>query len=185
MGGKSIQIHENAADTVVKVDSFTAGFSTIDVAHRKIHEGNAYVHHQANSSVADGAFLEFVVRTGSDELLHSTFAAQAGGDTFFELFDLTTGSLHAVAGSVSPMNRKFTIADNAVTAIFTTPSVEAVGERKIISLIAGGTGGNAGGGSGEQRDEHILKPDTDYLLRATNIAGAGKAISLQIDFYIP
>jgi hypothetical protein len=155
-------------------------------AHHENEVGNMYQVGHYDAAVANTASLEILIRTGSTLSLHSVFATNVGGDSVAYLFEAPTVTV--VGTTITPINNNRNSANTAEGLFYHTPTTTADGTPlNNGTFIPGGSGGNAVGGSAGSsiRDggEIILKPNTDYLVRITNISGAAKNISLTHLFY--
>ncbi len=165
-----------------------SGFSGfISVGHSKIHGGDAFdVSHKSaeGADVANDADLDMLLVT-TTATAHMVFGIQAGGDCEVLFYEDTVTTGDGTAILEANLNRTST---NVATVTATyTPTVAGGVEGTLLhnSLIAGGTGGNASGGSAAIRwdAEWVLATGKKYMIRATNRAGGAKPISIVAQWY--
>jgi hypothetical protein len=151
--------------------------------HNYLHEGRVFVANNYNPAVGDPGALETVITVGSTYNLHVIASAQAGGDFLGELYEDVSSVVGGTAVTPSNRNRESSAASTG-TVLINPASYSLVGATQLEEdYVPGGTGGNALGGAGSTRDEYILKRDTTYLYRITNLAGQAKPMSLHLEWY--
>lgn len=166
-----------------RLDKYTEALMTVDYAHHEIHSGNTFRVCTTAVSLADNGKQEFVITVGSTPC-HAVYEGNCGGNAMLELYESPTGVSGTNAYTPRALNRVTGDSVTTVTSVISNPdAIAADGTSLSGRLVAGGTGGNATGGSVGTRIEHVLKPSTVYLLRLTNVAGAAKAASLCLDWY--
>ena len=172
VNGTPLDIDEVHNDLIVTTD-----------VHHEIHEGNSYCVGYNKDAVADDAFIELLIQVGPTKELHLIHDSSSGGNSLFDVFEGDT--LTGAGTPITAYNSKRTGDINEVEGVFThTPVIDVAGNNIVPQhFIAGGTGGNAGGGSFGGRDELILNVSTNYRFRITNIAGSGKHVGLLLCFY--
>ena len=167
------------------VDATVSGLIVIDIAHREIHEGNTFNAFLSDLALADDASLTMLFTTSNNSFVsvsgHMVLQYAAGGDAQVFVYEAPTVSTIGTAFTAQRLNRE--IAATAVTTISTGATFSSYGTTIFDMVIAGGTGGNAGGGAGSHDDEFILTPGTQYLIRLENEAGSTKVAGIHVDWY--
>lgn len=163
------------------IDKFTSiGFIT-----RLCHTGEYYVASRIFTAVANGSSADIVITTGN-KYAHFSMLGKIGGDGRFFLYEapnITGGT----ALSLQNVNR--TLANNNTSSLVYSPTVNSVGTQIHSTIIPGGSGrarARIGGtDSSLIRDgaEIILKLNSTYLLRVTNVSGGAEDISLSVGLY--
>lgn len=171
-------LNKRAFDVYVQ-DSF-------DHVHRKIHEGKFFNVSHIFPVVANSTPADILIDIGSTSDLHSAFAVDVGGNSYFSLFEGATVSANGTAlESFNNLRSSTTTAD---ASFYYSPTLITTGSYINEQLIPGGKGGSAiGGGDGglaRAGSEIILASDTKYLLRCLNQSGQDRKISISIGFYI-
>jgi hypothetical protein len=151
----------------------------IDVLH---HEGEMFCFSDS-ASVLNGASRDYRLTVGAGG---SHFSAQisASGSIQIYLYEAPTISVGTLVDSFN-MKRSDTTHVSSLT-IRHTPTVGATGTVDLINgfLIPGGSSNQTRvGGGARPAVEWILKPNTEYLLRATNVSGATAIISVIGEYY--
>jgi len=165
----------------ITLDPVASAVPVVDTLHQRTHEGDTYHYSNIFIDVADDASADFLVKVGANKDLHSTFAGEAGGDSYPYLLRSPTVSSNGF--EVSPVNKNSNYSNNSDAQIFINPVVTASGDILYQSYIPGGSGPKTFGGSAEERDEWVLKKSTDYLVRMTNVAGSAKIMSMRMTYY--
>jgi len=168
---------------VLIVDAVTRTLATIGYPHHEIHSGAAFKMSFLDIALADGGIIEIIITVGGTKQFHSTNKVACGGDATLHIYESPTTIVGGTTIDVRNKNRDIGDGNNTITALLDPTSIADDGDLLEAGLIAGGTGGNAGGGSEGDRDEWILKPGLLYLFRLKNIAGAAKAASFQVAGY--
>jgi hypothetical protein len=169
---------------VLLTDEITGALATISVVHHEIHEGEMFhVSYKAPdaSPIADNGTITFVVETGN-RWCHITPLPAMGGDAEFELRRgvVFTGGTGTGMARYNKNQGKSTVATATVTR---NPTITNPGVLMENDFLPGGTGGNAIGTSGGERDEWILDINKTYMFRLTNRAGNAQPGSLRIEWY--
>lgn len=166
-----------------KVDQFSNHLITMGEVHARIHAGVFYSTSLIDGALVNTAALLILIRSHATQVAHLRVTAALGGDAQFEIFEAPTTSADGAA--LTPVNLNRITANTPDTLIFSGPTVSADGTPLLDTLIPGGGGPHASGGTGGNFAEYILAFGTDYLVRLTNISGNTQAASLQVDHYEP
>ena len=163
-------------------DEIAGALNVIDIVHHEIHEGEFFsVSYKAPdaSPIADNATIAFAL-TAATKYIHLEAVAAMGGDAEVEFYEAST-----VTGgtATTPRNHKRTASDNSDVTVVRDPTVNVAGTLLENAFMPGGTGGNAIGIVGNQRQEWILRPAITYVVRLTNRAGTAQPGSLAVTWY--
>jgi hypothetical protein len=181
-----VQVYSRLQDndgTDIEVDSvITYALVTIPVQHHEIHEGEMFetsYKSPEGSNIADNATLVLHFLTGAKEN-HFTFTVAAGGDCEVSLYEAPSLTANGPRLDVHNLHRDSD--DVSVTSVW-QGSTFTGGVQLTNFLLVGGTGGNASGGISRQGLERILRPNTIYMVEATNRAGTAQPMSILADWY--
>ncbi len=167
-------------DSGLEQDDISGALVNIPVVHHEVHEGEMYQASFVNLAVADDATVDLRLVTGA-HYCHFVWDAECGGDGEIQFYEAPTISLGTQL-TVYNMNRPAS-ADNTLD-VYHTPTVGAVGTALLHnSVLSGGRGPNASGGSARANTEWILKPNTEYLLRLYNRSGNSQPASIVVQWY--
>lgn len=162
----------------------THQLTTVDEAEHQAHNGQVYTTDYLDDSVDNDASLDILLKNDGINT-HLVLAVAVGGDAKVFLYEDTTVS--ADGTQLTPHNLNRTIEDQSSMSVYHTPTVTTVGTQIKQVFVVGGAGGNSVGsvGAGPARPgtELILKKNTNYLLRITNVAGQAKRIGFDCSFY--
>lgn len=168
---------------LLPIDPITGALVEIDAVHYEIHEGEAFSAGYVSphgSLVADNDTIDLVLTT-TTRYCHLTAVAAFGGD--FEAYLYESPTFNADGVAVTPQNHKRTGGAATTVAVVHSPTVTNVGTLLEGAFFPGGTGGNALGAIGEQRNEWILSLATSYLIRLINRAGNAQQGSVGASWY--
>lgn len=165
------------------LDEITNALITIDAVHYEIHEGDTFGVSYKNADgapIADNGTIIFILQTGSKfaHLIASAFTVGDGEIELRENVTITGGT------AMTEHNHKRTSANSATVAVIRDPAtIPNAGTLLEQTLIPGGDAGNSIGSTVSQRNEWILKTNTNYMLRLTNRAGQAKDMSMTAVWY--
>lgn len=148
--------------------------------HANIHEGegfNAWVYAEG---AVDDAYVQLEFKTPlTGRYIHmKSMVAMSEGLGSFEVIEsptLTTGSTAFVPTQLNRNN------STASTVIIKSNPTTISGGTVLRAYLIGA--GKENGGPANNDTEIVLKPDTTYLFRVRNLAGAAKALSLYLFWY--
>lgn len=165
----------------VVIDNISRGIKTISALHQEIHAGHAFIISLLATNVADDANVDLFIAVGSKEL-HMTFAGGAAGDAWGFLYENAT---HSSGGSNAVAYNRHRASTNTSTATFTYGGTNSIATATalISQNVPGGTKNQATGGDSDEREEIILKVNTNYLARMTNKSGGVDSFSIKISWY--
>ena len=164
------------------VDDISKGLIFLDVAHNKIHDGNAYC---INDTVACNTttYKWQIVTPNSTTYMHLVFVLTCTGEATFLV---TEGSDRGNGVAITVVNRRRIGTPKVAggTIFIPTTSGSTDGAVTLFSMRNGITG--AGGKSVETssaraENEWILKPNTKYIVSITTYASV--YVSCQLGWY--
>lgn len=166
----------------LSIDEITGALNAIDIVHHEIHEGEFFsVSYKTpdDGSLADNGTIVFAL-TPATKYVHMIAAAACGGDAEAEFYEVST-----VTGgtATTPRNHNRNSSDNSDVTVVRDPTVNTAGTLLEHAFLPGGTGGNAVGTVGSQRQEWILRPAITHVVRLTNRAGNAQPGSLTVTWY--
>lgn len=155
----------------------------IDYPHHEVHEARMF--HASYKSPEGGDIVDngtiILQITSGLRIDHLLYFIAAGGDTEVEFLEAPTTSGGTALQSHNT-NRNGLMTPSSV--VVHTPTVSAAGLLLDHFLVPGGIGANFSGGGSARRDtEWDLKPETKYVLRATNRSGGAQPMSLSLTWY--
>ena len=155
---------------------------TIDTVHDKLHKGLFYSGGHYSSSVADAATLDVLIQNLTLNT-HVVFNVALAGDFTFTIYETPTFSNVGNAITMSNHNRK---SENTFSGTVThTPTITGTGTQINGTIfVPGGEGGKAMGSLTHPfSNEFVLKSNTSYLARITNVSGQTHKGSLTLSSY--
>jgi len=169
----------NGTEAPIRIDSATNTLQTIEYEHHEIHAGSSFTaSHKA--AVAQSANLDLLIVTpNTSKYAHFTYEFDCEKETELAIYEGVT----ATAGdAVVAYNRDRNSATAATVVVTSTPTSITAGNT-IIRSIHVGSGKTVGGGD-RATHEFILKKNTKYLFRLTNmISNADNDMSVKLDWY--
>lgn len=132
-------------------------------------------------TLANNASAIFMANVGSLPLHFNGFEVSASaGATKIEIFESPTTTANGTA--ITPLNKNRSSTRTSLTSVYFNPTVSANGTllatRQILSI--GGGAHTEGGGTGIS-SEWVLKPNTKYIVKITNLSGS--TITYASSFY--
>lgn len=155
--------------------------AVLDYIHWKVHRGQMFAAEYL-ASVNNNASMDLLFVTGPEET-HIKFSVTAGGACTVYLYEDTITSAN---GTIVPTHNHRRSATNVASAqLYRTPTVTTVGTALIPGRYLAGGASQATRIGGAVRDEAelVLKPNSKYLLRVTNISGGAVTVNPVISFY--
>lgn len=160
----------------------------MDYSHYMVHDGQMYNASYVNLTVTASSFYEVLMVTGAKEP-HINIGVDFGAAGRAWLYgDVTytsdTTTSYGTALTIMNMKRSSTnTPDMTMYIAGSTPSWTASTLLYDESFGAATNKSNPVGGGVRQGTEWVLKPNTKYLLRLTNISAATASASFQAQFY--
>lgn len=161
-------------------DIASGNLRTISTIHEKIHKGEVHIFSHIEESVANNSSLDIFLKSGA-AYAHSIFNGNATGDSIIEIFE---DSVISNDGTVIPIkNKNRNISETNIFTAFEGPTISDDGTSLIPVFLSGGSGGIRVGASSEERDEFVLKLNTNYIIRITNKSGVPATLSITGSIY--
>ena len=159
-------------------DTNTRATIAIEYEHSRIHEG-FYFTVLDTLDVPNGDNRTFLLVTpDTTRWAHLVWEIEHELETSIEFFRGTTVS---DTGTLIPaFNRNGNSTNNATTLVFHTPTVDTLG--MLVGTIQQGDGKKAGG-SDRVSNEFILRQNTIYLIRITNMTVNNNLIFTKLNWY--
>lgn len=171
-----IQIVDEDND-IITIDEATGAITSIDYAHHEIHEGCSYIVQENDDDLDNGQTLDLTVITpNTTSWMHSVWSAEGTKAIHIFVYEGVTTNISGVART--PVNRDRN-SSNMPSGIF----------REGDTFVALGTllwqwhtGDKKISGIGEERDEFLLRQNTQYLFRIESEVN-DNAVTGQLSFY--
>ena len=154
----------------VRVNNISNSYalSVIDDITARARVGEVYHFSHYFEEIGDGGNADLLVQTGAN-LITIRVSLSAQKRTLYRAYEGTTITDPGSAVLETPRNRN---TDFTFTSTVThTPTVDTIGTNFAVDLVPAGQQNSASGGIGNDLAVWVLKPNTNYLLRATNISG--------------
>ncbi len=170
--------NERTLDELLVLDATSGKLTAIEYEHSQIHEGNMFtvleVTDLTNAAVRD------ILAVSPDTLkwAHLVWEIEHELETLIQFYRGTTYS--DIGTEVDSLNRNGNSTNNATTKVYHTPTITDVGT--LIGTIQQGDGKKAGG-SDRLSNEFILKQNTSYLIRITNLTASNNLIATKLNWY--
>lgn len=153
----------------LRLDKATNSLQVVDYAHHEVHAGSSFYYHDV-ISIANAATQDYLITTPNTTVwahfgVEVDFNDGAGTLELYEAADRTGTTAQTV------FNRNRNSANTATTTVHKGQSGGTTDGTRIM-WKRHGSGKEVGGQSGTS-EERILKQNTKYILRITNVAGAG------------
>lgn len=168
--------------SAVAADTATGGLVVMGEIHHMIHVGRVFEASHYVPVIAAAASFDILVVT-AEASPHLRIQANAGGAARLALYEGATTSANGTAMLVANRNRKS--ADTPTAGIFYGPTVTALGTQLSDEFAPGGeaAGNRTVGSAFPSFEEWILKPNTRYVVRVTNVATVDITASFSLAFY--
>lgn len=161
------------------LDSVEKAIVSVDSVHHEVHDGEVFECSAYLESIADDENLDLQITTGARKV-HTSFGAELGGDGTFSFHRSPTTS---DGTPVIAYNMEHSSAAVPISTLVHSPTVSDTGTQIIKFFLPGGSGPQAVGGTTRGNLERILKANTKYLFRLTNISGQAQPGSILLQFY--
>ncbi len=172
---------DTALDTLNAFASALVRATPISIGTR-IDEGDMHEAGVYGSAVADDASIGLIITTGAFNTAHVFPTLAVDGDAEFEIFTGTSTTNQGASVTVRNHNQ-FSSSTGVPTVMESLASIAVLGTRIHHAVIPGGRGQQAGGAEGGRENQWILGKSTTYLFRVFNRAGAGKDMSLHLEWH--
>lgn len=167
-------------DGVSYTTSSDRPFPMIDVNHLRLHEGRAYYVYKQypyNAKLNAAASIDIVLYWPALTYAHSLFTYSSSGEAEFYVYEnpVITGG---TAMTIHRRNRYLTAVSSATATL--DPTINNVGTEIYAEFVPAN---NQGGGSEGYTFEYVLKPETNYLFRFTNVNSQAHPAILRVEWY--
>ena len=164
-------------------DPFNSAIATMDVEHYEIHEGDHFFYSSVQA-VAGNATIDYILEVKSKpaHFVFSIIGNDAGisGTSYENIVSDNNGTL------VTPINNNRLSTNISTVVNRVNPTNIVITGATLLRNFRGGTGGTPStrkAGSVERSREVILKPNTKYLIRTTNLSTSTNNISFDFSWY--
>jgi len=194
--GKHILI--DLSGNVAKLDSATNTMQVMEYEHHEIHDGNSFVAHFDNTTSSDDDHRTAIgiVTSATTKWMHVIVSVIASSAAEFSLFEDPTIN-NDVGTQATIYNRdRNSDKESLTTDVSATPEAnkfETYIEANLATLtggtliehtlLAGGEGKKAIGGSSRGSQEFILKQGTKYVFELKNIGATENRHEIHLDWY--
>ena len=163
---------------IIAIDAATRAIATIEWEHYQIHEGKTFTVLEV-TDLGNGAVRDILgVTPDTTEWAHLVWEIEHELETSIQFYQDTTYSDNGTA--ISSINRNGNSTNIATTLVYHSPTITNVGT--LIGTIQQGSGKKAGG-SDRLANEFILKQNTAYLIRITNLTANNNLIFMKLNWY--
>lgn len=168
-------------NTAGRLEFVTGGIRVISTDHSSIHNGEGFSYSLLSTSVASSGTVDLSFTTAADSYVHLKRWKlwTAGAKAKIEIYEVPSVS----GGSpVTPRKRNRISSTASVSTLLSGVSVSGTGTL-VDDMMAGSGTQQSGGGDGAVDHELVLNPDTEYLIRATNLAATAADIYVWLFWY--
>lgn len=149
------------------------------------HAGKFFFSNFYNAAVASAGTIDLLVVTGATTTPHIAIMIDMAAAATLSIYEDATASNNGTPLTAINANRQSTKVTTA--SVFHTPTITGTGTTLMLNhYIAGGTTGNATGGSSNdfaRITEFLLKTSSKYLFRVTNLSASAAAGSVQLGWF--
>lgn len=165
-----------------QIDGPTSAIMTVDYAHHEIHSGSHYFYTSHHDIAKNSVLDHLVITPNTAKWAHMVIGLSTNaGSVHVEFFEAATVSNNGTLEDTPNRNRNS--ANIATTLIYEDPTVTAVGDLLYSSIFGADSKQKSIGGDGRDNNEIILKQNTIYLFRATELNVEDCTINLSFDWY--
>ena len=175
-------------ERTITIDKMTHALNTIDYAHHEMHAGSSYRASVAGSAVGNGnsLALEILTPAAGSKQLHLTGEVTTENAADFVFLELVEISANGSAVTPHNANRNFgdgsTVQATLKDSTVVTTNAVTLDSRHIGAASTSPSRAGLGGGIAS-RGEWILRENTWYQLKLTNISGASQDMHLAVEWY--
>ena len=164
----------------VRIDASTNSLQTVDYEHHEIHSGSSFTA-SYQVEAANGANADILIVTpDSTKEVHFIYEVDVEAEAQLYIYEAPTAT--AAANPIVAYNRNRTGTPGAATVVLThTPTSITAGTTIIRSHHLGA--GKAFGGGARAGHEFVLKLNTKYLFRLTNLTVNTNWFNIVLDWY--
>jgi hypothetical protein len=162
------------------IDASTETLQTIDYAHHEIHSGSSFTA-SYQIEAANAANMDILMVTpDTTKEIHFIYEIDVEGEAQLYIYEAPTAT--AAANPIVAYNRnRIGTPDDATFVLTHTPTIITTGST-IIRSHHMGAGKSLGGGS-RSLHEFVLKRNTKYLFRITNLTVSANWFNTTLNWY--
>ncbi len=177
IGNPEVIVVDSDGD-IITIDKATRAITTIKFEHHQIHEGNTFTILEV-TDLGNGAVRDILIVTpDTPKWAHLVWEIEHELETSIQFYQDT---LYSNNGTPIPsFNRNGNSGNVATTLMYHTPTITNVGT--LVGTIQQGADKKAGGGDRED-NEYILKQNSSYLIRITNLTVNNNLIFVRLNWY--
>lgn len=164
----------------VNLTSDDLSISVVDDRTRKSRQGEIYHFSRLYDGIPAGEHADVLLVTGEKRVTVS-FATAVAAESIFRLYEGTVTTDDGTA--LSKVNRNRNVTTTFTSNVFHTPTVSSQGTRLSYSYFPAGRSNRKVGASGEEIGVWLLKPNTKYLIRITNVSGGDERVGISGDVF--
>ena len=172
-----MHIKTDQGNFAVPGDRYTHAMQHISTVHQRIHAGQCW-DLSAKMSIGTGATALLLGKVGQYGVHFQHFSVQStDGPIDIELFEAPTTTADGTLQTIRNRNREFAD-DSATFGVYLTPTVTVDGDRLFITGVLADAAlifGASTTAEQTQKEEWVLEPSTNYLIKLTN-NGSGTAV---------
>ncbi len=163
----------------VVLEPTTHAVPVLDYSHAELHSGSDYVVRNTALLTKNTSKDILIITPNTLKWAHMVYGYESTDSAIQAFFyEAPTWSATGTVDGVRNRNRNFL--DNNTTLVYNDPTITATGTLLTQKWI--GSGKNSGGDTRETA-EFILKQNTAYLLRFTEVNVANTHINWELDWY--
>ena len=169
---------QTSAGFPAAIDASTQAQTTIDYEHHEIHSGSSYTADR-EVNLANGASMDILLITpNTTKWAHLIYEIEAQAEMQFYIYEAPT----ATAGTaMTIINRNRNVTNPATVTLSHTPTGITPGTTIIRKYHMGA--GKAFGGGARSAHEFVLKQNTKYLIRMTNLTVTTNWATIVLNWY--
>lgn len=176
-GSQPVEVVDEDGD-IITIDEASGVIVTIEYEHYQIHRGNTFtvleVTDLGNMAIRD----ILVVSPNSTQWAHLVWEIEHELETSIHFYRNTTYTDNGTP--ILSFNRNGNSTNVATTLVYHTPTVTDNGT--LVGTIQQGNGKKAGG-SDRLANEFILKQNTAYLIRISNLTANNNLVFMKLNWY--
>lgn len=162
------------------IDSSTETLQTIEYEHHEIHSGSSYTTDR-DIELANGASGDILLITpDTTKYAHFFYELEVEAEAQFTIWEAPTATAGTAMNAIN-RNRNLTATKPATMTLSHTPTGITTGST-IIRQHHLGAGKTLGGGA-RGSHEFVLKRNTKYLIRTTNLTVSDNWVSIILNWY--
>jgi len=180
----AVTISEQPINTNIigPIDEFTGSINTIDYAHHEAHQGSHFFYSSHHDLLKNGVDEHLIITPDTTKWAHMLYNfASTAGQVHVELSEDATYSDVGVLDASFNRNRNFP--DNNTTFVYDDPTITTQGTVIYSTKLGADDKKVSIGGGARGSKEIILKQNTVYLLRITELNVESTIINIDLDWY--